>query len=135
MESLLTKDVMRFILKKNTEEESKNEKESYDKEHMCILNRGFCIKQASSQAYATDSTMSGMIQQLCRKENIPFQKYMNHADIRGGGTLGSIISCVLGVKTADIGVPILSMHSSLETMGMEDENSLIHFLRIYYDAM
>lgn len=107
----------------------------YDKEHMCILNRGFCIKQASSQAYATDSTMSGMIQQLCRKENIPFQKYMNHADIRGGGTLGSIISCVLGVKTADIGVPILSMHSSLETMGMEDENSLIHFLRIYYDAM
>lgn len=102
---------------------------------MCILNRGFCIKQASSQAYATDSTMSGMIQQLCRKENIPFQKYMNHADIRGGGTLGSIISCVLGVKTADIGVPILSMHSSLETMGMEDENSLIHFLRIYYDAM
>lgn len=28
MESLLTKDVMRFILKKNTEEESKNEKES-----------------------------------------------------------------------------------------------------------
>ena len=60
---------------------------------------------------------------------------MNFAVIRGLVTFGSIISCVLGVNTADIGVPILSMHSSLETMGMEDENSLIHFLIIYYDAM
>lgn len=108
--------------------------ECYDKEHRCRLNGGICIKQSSSQSYATDSMMSGMIQQLCIKEKIPYQKYMNHSDIRGGGTLGSIVSCVLGVKTADIGVPVLSMHSALETMGTKDEEALIHFLKTFYSV-
>ena len=35
----------------------------------------------------------------------------------GGGTLGSIASSFLPVKTVDIGVPLLAMHSAVETMG------------------
>lgn len=106
--------------------------EHYDRNNICKLNQGICIKQASSQAYATDSSMSGMIQQICKNKKIPFQKYANHADVRGGGTLGSIVSCILASKTADIGVPVLSMHSSMEIMGNKDEEALIQFLQAYF---
>lgn len=106
--------------------------EVYDRNSRCRLNRGVCIKQTASQAYATDSVMSGIIQQICRSRGIPFQKYANHADIKGGGTLGSIVSCILAGRTADIGVPVLSMHSPIETMGNEDEESLIRFLEAFF---
>mgnify|MGYP002238914751 CR=1 FL=1 len=39
-----------------------------------MLNQGFCIKEACSQSYATDSEAVGIVQQICEKEQIPYQK-------------------------------------------------------------
>ena len=97
-----------------------------------LLGKGFCIKQASSQSYATDTEAVAVVQQICEKEQIPYQKFVNHSDQVGGGTLGSIASATLPVKTVDIGVPLLAMHSSRELMCAEDQKSMTRFLKAYY---
>lgn len=104
----------------------------YDATHRNIINHGFSIKEAASQSYATDSEAIGIVQQICEKEGISYQKFANHSDMAGGGTLGAISSAMLPIRTVDIGTPIWAMHSSRETMGVEDYKSLVAFMTAYF---
>ena len=105
----------------------------YDQNNRCVPNRGLCIKQACSQSYATDSRMTGIVEQLCLKYDIPYQKFSNHSDIKGGGTIGSVISAMLPAPAVDMGVPLLSMHSACEMIGRKDEESMIRLLTAFYN--
>jgi aspartyl aminopeptidase len=89
-----------------------------------VLGKGFCIKEASSQSYATDCEAIAIIQQICDASGIPYQKFVNRSDMAGGGTLGAIASALLPVKTVDVGIPILAMHSARELMAASDQQSL-----------
>ena len=104
----------------------------YDPTNHHVLNRGFAIKEACSQSYATDSEAIAIVQQICEKEGIAYQKYVNHSDSPGGGTVGAISSALLPVRTVDIGVPLLAMHSSRELMGIKDYESLADYIEAYY---
>ena len=99
-----------------------------------MLNGGFCIKEASSQSYATDSEAIAIVQALCEEEKIPYQKFVNRSDGTGGGTLGAIASALVPVRTIDIGVPLLAMHSSRELMGKKDMKALTSFIRTFFSA-
>jgi aspartyl aminopeptidase len=89
-----------------------------------VLGKGFCIKEASSQSYATDCEAIAIVQQICDAAGIPYQKFVNRSDMAGGGTLGAIASALLPVKTVDVGIPILAMHSARELMAAADQQSL-----------
>ena len=104
----------------------------YDLTNKHVLNKGLAIKEACSQSYATDSEAIAIVQQICEKEGIAYQKFVNHSDSTGGGTIGAISSAMLPVRTVDIGVPLLAMHSSRETMGVKDYESLVDFVTAYY---
>ncbi|MCI9081748.1 MAG: M18 family aminopeptidase [Lachnospiraceae bacterium] len=97
-----------------------------------VLGKGLCIKESSSQSYATDCEAVAVIEQICRKENIPYQKFVNRSDLLGGGTLGSIASSFLPVKTVDVGIPLLAMHSAVETMGARDIQALTDLICAYF---
>ena len=97
-----------------------------------VLGKGFCIKEASSQSYATDCEAIAMIQQICEMKHIPYQKFVNRSDMPGGGTLGSIASALLPVKTVDIGIPLLAMHSARELMGSADQQALKDLVEAYF---
>lgn len=97
-----------------------------------VLGKGFCIKEACSQSYATDSGAIGIVCQICDKYDIPYQRFVNRSDIRGGGTLGSIASTLLPIKTVDIGVPLLAMHSARELMGAADIDALEKLVEKYF---
>lgn len=101
-----------------------NKREKMDITNHPVLGQGFCLKQACSQSYATDSEAIAILCQLCDKNNIPYQRFVNRSDVVGGGTLGSIASTLLPVKTVDIGIPLLSMHSVRELMGASDMQAL-----------
>ncbi len=60
------------------------------------------------------------------------QRYMNRPDLRGGGTLGSYAASQLGMSTADVGVPMLAMHSCRETMGAKDQDALNRLCEKYF---
>ena len=96
------------------------------------LNTGFCIKEASSQSYATDCRAVAIVEQICRQEEISYTKFFNRSDGTGGSTLGSIASSFLPIPTVDVGVPLLAMHSSRELMGVKDIRALADMIRAYY---
>ena len=97
-----------------------------------VLGRGFCIKEASSQSYATDCEAIAIIQQICEREKIAYQKFVNRSDMPGGSTLGSIASALLPVKTVDIGIPLLAMHSARELKGSADQQALKDLVTAYF---
>ncbi len=97
-----------------------------------VLGRGFCLKEAASQSYATDCEAIAIVEQICQKQAIPYQKFVNRSDMQGGGTLGAIASSILPVRTVDIGVPLLAMHSAVETMGAADMEALTEFITAFY---
>lgn len=110
-----------------------NYPEKMDPTNHSHLNRGFCIKEACSQSYATDSRAIAVIQQICMERKIPFTKFFNRSDGTAGGTLGSIASAMVPVPTVDVGVPVLAMHSARELMGVQDEQALADMLCAYYE--
>jgi aspartyl aminopeptidase len=99
-----------------------------------VLGSGFCIKEACSQSYATDAEAIAILCQICDSREIPYQRFVNRSDMRGGGTLGSIASSFLPVKTVDIGVPILAMHSARELMGAADMKALTDAVTAFFTA-
>ena len=97
-----------------------------------VLGGGFCIKEACSQSYATDCEAVSVIQQICDAKQIPYQKFVNRSDMPGGGTLGSIASALLPVKTVDVGIPLLAMHSARELMAAKDQQAFKDMAAAYF---
>jgi len=97
-----------------------------------VLNGGVVIKQAASQSYASDAQGVAVIKYLCQENSIPYQEFVNRGDIPGGATLGSIASAQVPILTADVGVPILAMHSAREIMGTEDQHALNNLLKALF---
>lgn len=104
----------------------------YDPKNHVMLNSGVTIKESGVQSYATDSEEIAYLMRLMEKEGIPFCKYINRSDQAGGGTLGSIASALLPVMTADVGIPVLAMHSARETMGSKDLPALVKLVQAYF---
>lgn len=97
-----------------------------------VLGKGFCIKQAASQSYATDAETIGIFCQICESADVPYQRFVNRSDVRGGSTLGAISSVMTPVRTMDIGIPLLAMHSSRELMAAADMDSLKDAVTAYF---
>lgn len=109
-----------------------NSPEKNDITNKAMLNGGIAIKYAASQSYANDSESSGVIIQLCKNNQIPYQKFVNRSDGTSGGTLGSISSTVLPMRTIDLGVPLLAMHSARELMGVKDQKYLTSLIKVFF---
>ncbi|MEY8353040.1 M18 family aminopeptidase [Lachnospiraceae bacterium 54-53] len=111
-----------------------NHGERCDIKNQILMGDGVALKLASSQAYATDASATAVIEGLCRRENIPYKKFSNRSDIKGGSTLGSISSALLTMRTVDAGVPILAMHSAREVMGTGDQEALVRLATAFFRA-
>lgn len=98
------------------------------------LNDGVTLKISSNQKYTFDTEAVAIVEQLCEKESIKYKKYVNHSDMPGGGTLGPVISSWLPMKTVDIGVPILAMHSARELMGAKDQRELEKLVTVFFQT-
>lgn len=109
-----------------------NHPEKYDPVNYSLMNDGVVFKISINQRYTYDGEAVAVAQQLCEKAGAKFKKFVNHADMPGGGTLGPIISSWLPMKTVDIGVPILAMHSARELMGIEDEEHLVRMMTEFF---
>lgn len=91
------------------------------------LNKGVVLKFNGNQRYSTDAFSEAVFKDICMREKIPYQTYVNHSDIPGGSTLGNISTAHVSVPTADIGIAELSMHSAVETMGSKDIDYMVSF--------
>ncbi|MDH3347126.1 MAG: M18 family aminopeptidase [Desulfobulbaceae bacterium] len=97
-----------------------NYPDKYDHKHAPLFNHGPAIKLNAEQRYATNSITSSFFQTLCKQANIPVQQFVMRSDMACGSTVGPLISAETGIKTIDVGVPSLAMHSIRETIGSND---------------
>ena len=109
-----------------------NKMEMYDSSVCSLLNQGVTIKMNYSQKYATDAVGVGVVEGLCERHGIPHQRFMNKAGSPGGGTLGKFTATNLSMRSADIGVPILAMHSCRELMGTRDQQALNDLVSAFF---
>lgn len=97
------------------------------------LNRGMVLKRAANKSYSTDGISGGFFKSLCRKADIGFQEFVNHSDRPGGTTIGPMISAGLGIPVADIGAPIIAMHSLRELGGVKDAFDSYRLFKAYFE--
>lgn len=99
-----------------------------------VINQGLVLKSASNQSYAWDCEALSSIIALCEEKHIPYQRFAKQSNTKGGGTIASIISSHLPMKTVDLGAGILAMHSSRETMGIKDQIALSQFAKTFFSC-
>lgn len=105
----------------------------HDENHGPLLNRGPVIKMNASQRYATSSETSGLFRLLAAQEDVPVQSFVVRNDMACGSTIGPISAGVTGIRTLDVGVPTLGMHSIRELAGARDAWDLCRVLRRFYN--
>ena len=111
-----------------------NHPEYADRNERPAMNAGVVVKYNASQKYTTDGFSAAVFGEICRRAEVPVQLYSNRADLRGGSTLGNISLSHVSVPTLDIGLAQLAMHSSYETAGAKDTESLVRAAKAFYES-
>lgn len=109
-----------------------NYPETQDITNYPVLNKGLILKTASNQSYTWDCEALASVIALCEESRLPYQRFAKHSNMKGGGTIGSIISSRLPMKTVDLGAGLLAMHSSQEMMGMADQIGLSRLMKAFF---
>ncbi len=104
----------------------------FDPTNHAVVGKGIVFKINTAQKYAYDAGAIAIFQQLCDENQIPYQKFVNRSDATGGGTMGPVLSTLLPVRTIDIGIPLLAMHSASETIGAKDQESMMNLMVTYF---
>ncbi|MEU2552862.1 M18 family aminopeptidase [Streptomyces sp. NPDC014684] len=109
-----------------------NYAERHDPTHHPRVNGGPILKVNVNNRYATDGSGRAVFTAACERAGVPFQSFVSNNSMPCGTTIGPITAARHGIRTVDIGVAILSMHSARELCGADDPfllaNALVAFL-------
>jgi len=108
-----------------------NYAEKHEPGHHPVVGKGPVIKVNANQAYATDAETAGHFEALCRSVDVETQHFVSRNDLACGSTIGPISAASVGIRTVDVGNPMLSMHSCREMAGTEDVEPMIDVLGAY----
>lgn len=98
------------------------------------MNGGIVIKYNANQKYTTDAVSGAVFKQLCSLADVPYQVYTNRSDMAGGSTLGNISNTQVSLRSVDIGLAQLAMHSPYETAGVKDTWYLERLAKTFYQT-
>lgn len=107
-------------------------KEKSDVTNLPRMNGGVLLKYSASQKYTTDAESGAYVKNLMENNNIPYQVFHNNSDVAGGSTLGNLSSQKVSIRTCDVGVAQLAMHSSYESAGTKDTTALLSLFSSFY---
>ncbi len=110
-----------------------NYEEKSDSFEKAYLGHGFSIKRSVGQKYGTTANTAAVLKQICDRYEIPYTIAINKTGIAGGSTLGPIATSHLPMPCADIGMPILAMHSASELGAVADYEALQKLIRHFYE--
>ncbi len=97
-----------------------NYSDQHEPQHQPMLNRGLVIKSNVNQSYATDGGTAAFFESVCLDAGQSPQRFVVRTDLPCGSTIGPITAASLGIRTVDVGAPMLSMHSCREMAGTDD---------------
>ncbi|MFD7021245.1 M18 family aminopeptidase [Promicromonospora sukumoe] len=97
-----------------------NYPERHDPANHPVAGGGPILKINANQRYATDAHGAAAWNAACRDAGVPTQEFVSSNVVPCGSTIGPISATRLGIRTVDVGVPILSMHSARELTAVVD---------------
>ncbi len=100
--------------------------------HRPVLGGGPVVKVNAGQSYASDAATVGLFTSLCRQAGVEPQHFVTRNDLRCGSTIGPISAARVGIRTVDVGNPMLSMHSCREMAGRADVAPMIDVLTSFF---
>jgi len=106
--------------------------EMHEENHRPAMQKGLVIKTNQNQRYATSGFSGFVMEELARRNGVPTQKFCVRNDVACGSTIGPILATSCGIRTVDVGVPQLSMHSIREQCGIYDVNLAHVLLTAFY---
>lgn len=107
--------------------------EKHEGNHSPKINGGVAIKLNHKQRYATDAISSFILKKMVEKKGGKTQDFVARNDMSCGSTVGPFLSKT-GIRTVDIGNPILSMHSCREMAGSHDVQSAIDLFTAFFET-
>lgn len=105
-----------------------NYADRHEPRHKPQLGRGPVLKSNVNQRYATSAASAALVKRLAKSADVPLQDFVTRSDIGCGSTIGPITAARLGVQVADLGNPMLSMHSARECAAVADHEPYIRLL-------
>ena len=103
-----------------------------DPTNIVKMNEGLVIKIAANGAYTSSVESKARIINIADKLGLNIQTFHNRNDKTGGSTIGPIAASTLGIKSVDVGEPILGMHSIRETGGIKDHYDAYQIYKQFY---
>ena len=104
----------------------------HEENHRPAMHGGVVIKSNGNQRYATSATTAFLFRQLAARAGVPLQNFCVRQDMGCGSTIGPIVATRLGLRTVDVGVPQLSMHSCREMCGAGDVAHSLAFFTTFF---
>ncbi|QLQ80736.1 hypothetical protein HG537_0E00890 [Torulaspora globosa] len=105
----------------------------HESQHKPLIGAGPVIKINANQRYMTNSPGLVLVKKLADKANVPLQLFVVANDSPCGSTIGPILASKTGIRTLDLGNPILSMHSIRETGGSADLDLQIKLFKAFFE--
>jgi len=105
----------------------------HEDKHKPVMNGGIVIKTNAKQRYASDAVTTFIVKQLVERKGGKVQEYEVRNDMVCGSTVGPMLSKV-GIRTVDVGNPMLSMHSIRETAGSHDVQAAIDLFSSFFEG-
>jgi aspartyl aminopeptidase len=109
-----------------------NYSDRHEPGHRPRLGGGPVLKVNSNQSYASDAVTLGAFTALCRAQGVAPQHFVARSDLGCGSTIGPISAARAGIRTVDVGNPMLSMHSCREMAAVADVAPMILVLGAFY---
>ncbi|MBA2479633.1 MAG: M18 family aminopeptidase [Planctomycetes bacterium] len=106
-----------------------NYADRHEPRHKPQLGKGPVLKNNHNQRYATSAASAAAVRALAARARVPLQDFVTRTDLGCGTTIGPISAARLGICVADVGNPMLSMHSARECAATADHPPYIALLR------
>ncbi len=97
-----------------------------------MLGAGPLLKHNANQAYTTDGWGTALWRRACAEAGVPTQDFVSRNDVPCGSTIGPLTATRLGIRTIDVGAPLLSMHSVRELSHVDDAYAMSKAIGAYW---
>ncbi|TFD72840.1 M18 family aminopeptidase [Cryobacterium fucosi] len=109
-----------------------NYPERHDPANTPLAGSGPLLKINATQRYATDAAGAALWARSCAAAGVEYQEFVSNNTVPCGSTIGPLTATRLGIRTVDVGIPLLSMHSARELCHVNDPIALARAIGAFF---